>query len=174
MSSLAWPAPPLTLRPLSLRDAPALQAVYLDSADFFLGRDGVSPGPDQAAVDLAAAAQDDACHILGIFLEDQIVGAMDLRFDDPEPLDTRLGLILLTPARRRQGLGTWALRIFEAWLGRDTPTEAVVATVPAQNHAAQRFFAANDYSFTGQSTRVLIADTRRRLLVMRKAIRTDA
>ncbi|MEI2689310.1 MAG: hypothetical protein V9H69_06180 [Anaerolineae bacterium] len=46
-----------------------------------------------------------------------------------------IGLILLAKAQRRQGLGSWALRMLEAWLTRDTPTEAVVVAVPAQNHS---------------------------------------
>ena len=107
-------------------------------------------------------------HLLGIFLDDELIGVIDLRFDDPQPLETQVGLILLSPSHRRQELGTWALRILEAWLRRDTPTEGVVVSVPAQDHAAQGFFVANGYSFTGQSARVLTGDTRMRLLEMRK------
>ena len=72
---------------------------------------------------------------------------------------------------RRQGLAAWALRILEAWLARDTPTEAVIVPVAAQDHIAQSFFLANDYVFTGQSTRVLMGSTRLRLLEMRKGLR---
>ena len=105
---------------------------------------------------------------MGIFLAGELAGVIDLRFDDPEPLDTYIGLILLAPSHRRQGNGTWALRILEAWLRRDTPTEGVVVSVPAPDHAAQSFLASNGYSFTGQSTRMLAGDRRMRLLQMRK------
>ena len=100
-----------------------------------------------------------------------MVGVIDLRRAEPEPFDVRIGLILMAEPHQGQGLGSWALRILEAWLARDTPTEAVVVTVAAQDHDAQRFLLSNDYVFTGQSTRVLIGTTRLRLLTMRKGLR---
>ncbi len=99
-----------------------------------------------------------------------MIGVIDLRLAYPEPHDVSIGLILLAEPQRRQGLGTWALRILEAWLSRDTPTEAVIAAVPAQDHAAQGFFQANGYTFTGQSMRVLTGSSRSRLLEMRKSL----
>jgi GNAT superfamily N-acetyltransferase len=168
MRPLEPPAPPLTLRPLNLVDAPALQAVYQASAHFFLDRSGAPPDPGQAEADLAAAAAEDGRFLLGILLHESMIGLLDLRLAYPGPLDVSIGLILLADAHRRQGLGAWVLRILEAWLRRDTPTEAVIVPVPAQDHAAQAFFMANGYTFTGQSTRVLEASTRLRLLEMRK------
>ena len=100
-----------------------------------------------------------------------MIGVLDLRLAYPEPFDVSIGLILLAEGQRRQGLGSWALRILEAWLSRDTPTEAVIVAVAAQDHVAQSFFLANDYVFTGQSTRVLMGTTRLRLLEMRKGLR---
>ncbi len=164
------PAPPLTLRPLSPTDAPALQAVYQASADFFASRGGAPPNPIQAAVDLAAARAEEGRYLLGISLHDAMIGVIDLRLASPGPYDVQIGLILLAEARRRQGLGSWALRILEAWLRRDTPTEAVIVAMPAQDHAAQGFFRANGYAFTGQSTRVLVGSSRLRLLEMRKRL----
>lgn len=162
------PVPPILLKPLDANHSSQLQAVYDASTDYF-AQFASQPVPEQQAKqDLAAVATDEARHLLGIFLSGDLTGVIDLRFDDPEPLDTQLGLILLSPSHRRQGNGTWALRILEAWLRRDTPTEGVLVSVPAQDHAAQSFFAANGYSFTGQSTRVLTGDTRMRLLQMCK------
>lgn len=170
MRPLEPPAPPLTLRPLSPVDAAALQAVYQASADFFLDRGGAPPDPGQAEADLAAAAAEDGRYLLGISLLDSMIGLLDLRLAYPEPFDVSIGMILLAEGQRRQGLGSWALRMLEAWLRRDTPTEAVVVAVPAQDRAAQGFFLANGYSFTGQSTRVLVGSTRPRLLEMRKSL----
>lgn len=170
MIPLGSPAPPLTLRPLSPVDAPALQATYQASADFFLDRGGAPPDPGQAEVDLAAAAAEDGRFLLGIRLHESMIGLLDLRLAYPEPFDVSIGLLLLAEPQRHQGLGTWALRMLEAWLRRDTPTEAVVVAVPAQDRAAQGFFLANGYAFTGQSTRVLVGSTRPRLLEMRKSL----
>ena len=99
-----------------------------------------------------------------------MIGIIDLRLASPGPYDVSIGLILLAEPHRRQRLGTWALRILEAWLNRDTPTDAVIVAVPAQNHAAQAFFQTNGYTFTGQSTRVLVGSSRQRLLEMRKSL----
>ena len=160
--------PPILLQPLDPSHSDQLQSIFDASPEFFaLIADRPAPAL-QASQDLAAAAADGARHLLGIFLAGELAGVIDLRFDDPEPPDTYIGLILLAPTHRRQGNGTWALRILEAWLRRDTPTEGVVVSVPAPDHAAQSFFASNGYSFTGQSTRMLAGDRRMRLLQMRK------
>jgi len=164
------PAPPLTLRPLSPVDALALEAVYQASTDFFLDRGGMLPDPGQASADLAAAVAEDGRFLLGIILHESMIGLLDLRLAYPEPFDVSIGLILLAEPHRRQGVGTWALRILEAWLRRDTPTEAVIVAVPAQDRAAQAFFQANGYTFTGQSTRVLVGSSRPRLLEMRRSL----
>lgn len=100
-----------------------------------------------------------------------MIGVIDLRLASPGPFDVAIKLILLAKPHRRQGLGTWALRILDAWLRRDTPTEAVVVAVPAQDHAAQAFFRANGHTFTGETTRVLTGEQRTRLLVMRKSLK---
>lgn len=135
-----------------------------------MGRGGAPPDPSQAKADLAAAAAEDGRFLLGITLHESMIGVIDLRLASPGPNDVSIGLILLAMPHRRLGLGTWALRILEAWLSRDTPTEAVLVAVPAQNHAAQRFFLANGYTFTGQATRVLVGTSRPRLLEMRKSL----
>lgn len=164
------PAPPLTLRPLSPADAPTLQAVYQTSAGFFLDRSGAPLDPGQASADLVAAAAEDGHFLLGISIHESMIGVIDLRLAYPEPYDVSIGLLLLAEPHRRQRLGTWALRILEAWLSRDTPTEAVIVAVPAQDHAAQGFFLANGYTFTGQATRVIAGSSRPRLLEMRKSL----
>jgi GNAT superfamily N-acetyltransferase len=161
------PAPPLTLRPLSAADAPALQAVYAAAADYFLRASSALP---QAAAELQQAAGEEGRFLLGIYLSGEMIGLLDLRLAYPGPYDVSVGLILLAEGQRRQGLGSWALRILEAWLRRDTPTEAVIISVPAQDHVAQGFFLAHEYTFTGQSTRVLIGSARPRLLEMRKSL----
>ena len=171
MRTLAPSAPPLTLRPLSPTDAPALQAVYQASADFFLACRGAPPDPGQAEADLAAAAAEDGRYLLGITLHETMIGVVDLLLASPGPYEVRIGLILMEPSYRRQRLGSWALRILEAWLSRDTPTEAVVALVPANDYAGQSFMLHNGYQFTGETVRVLVGETRTRLLWMRKALR---
>lgn len=119
---------------------------------------------------MAAARADAARHLLGIFLHKEMIGVIDLKLAEPAPFDVRLGLILLIPEQRRQRLGSWALRILEEWLCQATPTEAVVLTVLAQDHAAQAFFRRHGYAFMGQATRIAAGDQRWRLLFMRKTL----
>jgi RimJ/RimL family protein N-acetyltransferase len=168
VSDVAAAPPPLTLHPLVPGNASELQAVYAAGADYFARLSGGLVRADQAERDLAETAGDDARHILGIFLNDEMVGVVDLRFADPGPFDVRLGLILLGESHRGQGLGGWALRILEEWLRQATPSQAIVLAVLAQDLAAQRFFRRLGYDFTGQAIRVVVGDYRPRLLMMRK------
>lgn len=170
MSGSDQSPPAITLRPLELTDAPALQGVYQACAAYFTHIWGAALQPAQAEHDLEEARSQEGRFLLGIYLEHDLIGVVDLRFGDPEPQDMRLGLLLLTPARRRHGLGRWALRILEAWLFQETPVTRVVVAVPANDHAAHAFFLANGYTFTGQSTRVLVGSSRPRLLEMHKNI----
>lgn len=170
MSDVTAVPPPISLRPLTLVDAPALQTVYSAGADYFVRASGELPPLHQANQDLAEAARDDARHILGIYLNDAMVGVIDLRFADPEPFDVRLGLILIGATSRHQGLGSWALRILEEWLRQATPSESIVLAVLAQDFAAQRFFQELGYLFSGQAIRVTAGKGRPRLLFMRKTL----
>lgn len=160
--------PPITLRPLDIQHREALQSVYEAAADYFQSIWQRLPPTGLAERDLADAAGDDARFLLGIYLDETIVGMIDLCLAEPEPYDVRLGLILLIPAHRRCGLGGWALRILEEWLRRATPTTAVVLTVLAQDYGAQAFFRTQGYGFTGQATRIPMGGTWSRLLFMRK------
>lgn len=164
------PPPPILLQPLDPGRAPALQAVYQGSADYFELNTGVAPARRQAEQDLRDAAAGEGRYLLGILLDGEMVGVIDLKLAEPEPFEVRLGLILLAEQHRRQGLGSWALRILEEWLRQATPTEAVVLTVLAQDHAAQAFFRHHGYDFTGRATRVVAGDRRWRLLFMRKKL----
>jgi GNAT superfamily N-acetyltransferase len=161
--------PPITLQPLGLADAAALQQVYEGAQDAFVGATGAPVPVDQASRDLVEAAGDDARYLLGIFLRERLVGVIDFRLAEPEAYEVRLGLLLLAQPYRRQRLGSWALRIFEEWLRRATPTEAVMLTVRAQDHATQAFLRSQGYAFTGQALRVELGPSgSSRLLWMRK------
>ena len=65
---------------------------------------------------MATAAAEEGRYLLGITLRDAMIGLLDLRLAIPGPYDVQIGLILLAEAQRRQGLGSWALRMLEAWL----------------------------------------------------------
>lgn len=163
--------PPITLRPLTPADTPHLQAVYDSSEDFFQAATGQPAPASQARRELEASAEDAGHVLLGIFWQETLAGVIDLRLAEPEPFDARLALLLVAEPYRRRGLGSWALRILEAWLRLATPTEAVVLAVMAQDHDGQRFFLRHGFAFTGQATRILTGSVRSRLLVMRKSLR---
>ncbi len=146
--------PPITLRPLDLDETGELQQVYQGADDVFVATTGAPVRPGQAERDLAEARGDDARYLLGIFLQERMVGVVDFRLAEPEPLAVRLGLILLSRPYRRQGLGSWALRILEEWLRQATPTVAIMVTVRAQDYIAQAFFRHHGYVYTGQAVRL--------------------
>lgn len=162
--------PPISLRPLTLANAPDLQTAYESSGDYFRAATGQEAPSNQAWRDLEECAASEGRALLGIYLRQTLVGVIDLRLAEPEPFDARLALFLLAEPYRRQGLGGWALRILEAWLRQATPTEAVVLTVLAQDHDRQRFFLGHGYTFTGQALRTVTGEVRSRLLFMRKSL----
>lgn len=126
------------------------------------------PYSEQAEHDLNQAAREDGRFLLGIVLQEDIIGVIDLRLAIPGPYDVSIGLILLAEPQRRQGLGSWSLRILEEWLRRATPTEALLAGVPAHDYAAQAFFSHLGFHFTGQATRIVTGEHRTRQVVLRK------
>ncbi len=162
--------PNLTLVPLTTDDIPRLQALYEAAADYFFAL-GASTVPDTMAERaLLEASTLPGRHIMGITLEDRLIGLLDFRLRYPANDVAQLGLILLHPDYRGQGYGSLALDIWETWLDLQTPIERVRAAVPAHMRDAQRFFLRREYHLTGESYRTAIGDAHPRLLIMVKLL----
>jgi len=162
--------PSIRLRPLTATDADALQRVYDAAADYFLGLLARKPNFGEASRDIQSAIMEPNRHILGVEYDGALIGLLDVRLHFPEENVAQIGLLLLAEKQRNQGLGTWALRMFEAWLRRDTPIRVVRLNVAASNRDAHRFWQREGYRFSGEASRIDLATHSPRMLVMIKTL----
>ena len=105
---------------LSLNDADQLQTLFAQYEDFFVMTNGV-PAPDTTAAkeftDVPDGKTPEDIRALGL-VDDlvRLVGAIIGVQGYPDPHTWLLGLMLLAPEQRRQGLGTAFYRAFEQWM----------------------------------------------------------
>jgi GNAT superfamily N-acetyltransferase len=121
-SMMKFPLPPLegyTLAALSPTEEPLVQALCERCADYIELVAGLPPSPELAR-DLhtllpAGKGYEDKI-LIGIFAGPaELVGLLDAVRDYPTQGVWFLGLLLLEPARRGQGLGEKLYRAFEGW-----------------------------------------------------------
>ena len=97
------------IRPLSPEtDLPTVAAFLAEAADYWLMAEGAAPGPTAAAdyfTDAPPGADPARSHRLGLFVEDRLSGLAELSFGFPTAEDAYLGLMILSPRLRGQGLG---------------------------------------------------------------------
>ena len=162
--------PHLQLVPLTTEDESRLQSLYESAADYFHSLGVTSIPNTMAERALLEASNLPGRHIMGIFLEEELIGLLDFRLRYPAAEAAQLGLILLAPEYRGRGYGTLAMDIWETWLEVQTPIERVRAAVPAHLRDAQRFFLRREYHLTGESYRASVGDAHPRLLIMVKLL----
>lgn len=111
--------PRLALRILAPEDAPALQRVFKAAGDHFLAITGrPEPAPDAAEQELRGCAATPGRDAALVTLRDggEAVGALAWWAGNPQPELALLGMLLVVPERRGQGVAREALGALEAWL----------------------------------------------------------
>ena len=128
---------------MSSGDIPAIQELHERCGDYFLLAEGCDTRPTSAAEDLAdlPPGKDLADKFLfGIRSgAGTLVGVLDLLRDYPDPGVWTIGLLMLDPAARGEGLGTRAYEAAREWVraqGGHTTSLAVLE----QNTPAERFW----------------------------------
>ncbi len=170
---------PVTLIPLDAEHAALLQAVYVAAPAYWalFGIDGLPS--DQAARDLAEAADDPTRTILGILQRvnpadpaagQSMVGAVDLRRHYPDESDVTLGLLIVAEPHQRQGVGSAAWALLEAWLAQQPGLATARLSVEQFNTPALHFFTALGFKLTGEATRKKVNDLFVRYLDMQKEL----
>jgi Acetyltransferases, including N-acetylases of ribosomal proteins len=134
-------------------DEPALQELFQACADYFEAATGLPPGPGDVqslCYSLPEGADWADKHILVITAPDgEAVGLVDAVLRHPDPASCAIGLFLLHPAARRQGLGTAvadALLAHAAALG----VTRVTASVPRGWLPGERFLAARSFTLAAE------------------------
>ncbi|HST63318.1 MAG TPA: GNAT family N-acetyltransferase [Longimicrobium sp.] len=108
----------LLLHTLAPGDEARLQRVFEACADHFAILMGQRVAPDAAAQELAscAATPGRAVAILTLAATGEDVGAIGWWRGNPEPDRALLGMLMIHPAHRLQGLAREALSAVEVWL----------------------------------------------------------
>lgn len=158
----------LLLVPLRVADVPRLQQVYEACADYFQLVGRTSTPAHMAERVMLEVETTPGRHVMGITLNDELIGLLDFRLRYPAPDVAQLGLILIVPGERNRGYGTLAMDIWETWLDVQTPIARVRAAVVAHNRGAQRFFLRRQYHLTGETYRMPVGRAQPRVLVMEK------
>jgi len=151
-------APPY--RALIDGDAPAIQALLEASGPFHWDPEGEAPGPDAAATllhDRPPGHPREAKWLLGMEEDGQLVGVWDILRDYPVAGRWVLGLFLLHPDHRGEGLGARAYALVEAWI-RDQGAERVGLGVRFQNPRARPFWARMGYQVLREAALADAAD----------------
>ena len=120
-----------------------LQALLEKCADYSQLLTGAPPPPSSAAsllVDCPEGKTPGDKLVIGLFTEPQdLIGVLDAIRDYPAPDDWWLGLLLLDPAQRGQGLGQRVYQSFERWAGQ-REARCIYLGVIEQNQGAYRFW----------------------------------
>ena len=78
--------------------------------------------------------------LIGLFTPDnELIGVLDAIRDHPQQKEWYLGLLLLEPEQRGQGLGEQVYHAFEHWVAQQD-AQAIRLTVAEQNERAYRFW----------------------------------
>ncbi len=111
--------PRLAIRVLAPDEAPRLQAVLEAAPDHFQALSGrPRPAPDSARQELAASAAQPgrAAAVVTLRETGEDVGALAWWEGNPSPDRALLGMVLVVPTHRKQGIAREALAGLEGWL----------------------------------------------------------
>jgi len=126
----------MQLRPLAVRDLPAMQ-VLLDADPAYARRvTGTDPAPGSATdllLDRPPDLPPDRKVVLGVFDELGLAAVVDVLRGWPIPSVAHIGLLQVHPSRQRQGVGRRAHDLLLDWLAAGWPEvrtlrAAIVAT----------------------------------------------
>ena len=120
--SALGPGGRFSTRRLGPPDLAALQALFERAADYFEIATGEAPKPDEAERAFVGGPPSKAVsdkQTIGVFnAEGALVGVLDAIPDFPSVGTCTVGLLLLDPAVRGDGLGSAVLAAFETWVAR--------------------------------------------------------
>ncbi|MDQ7843351.1 MAG: GNAT family N-acetyltransferase [Armatimonadota bacterium] len=125
------------------QDVPALQELFEQSQEYFELEFGLPPGPSEAHSTFIALPEGKHYEdklLIGLFEADDILaGVLDVIRDYPAAGEWSIGLMLLHPSRRRQGVGSEVFSAFEKWAASQGARRIRIGVLE-HNQQALRFF----------------------------------
>lgn len=127
---------------LSPAEAPAVFDLYARCADYFLLQDGevaTRSDADELFTDVPPGRSPEHQHVLGLRAGGRLDAVAALLADYPQAGEWYLGLLLIVPERRGQGLGRELYASIEHWSMRQGATRMLLAVLE-ENASAYRFW----------------------------------
>lgn len=161
------PPPFFHTRRLTPEDLDDLQALLERAGDYFEIATGRPPAKDEARRAFVAGPPDKAVNdkrVIGVYnAQEDLVGVLDAITDWPSDAVWTMGMLLLEPAIRGQGIGSAMPAAYEQW-ARSEGATAFRTAVVADHTTGIRFLERagyrretklDDYDAGGQSTSVI-------------------
>lgn len=128
---------------LTNQDSDRLQALYVACTDFFLLTEGTAPSPTAAQdefTDVPEGKTPDDLHLFGLCdFQERLVGVITALQHYPDDETWWIGLMLLAPDQRGQGLGAAFYRAFEQWLSNQGANYVALSAI-ADNAQGRAFW----------------------------------
>ncbi len=160
-----------TLTPAT--DAPALQALFDRCADFFELAEGEPVPPDAGHNIFTEGPPDrslDDKFVMGVYCgEAGLAGVLEGMWNYPDPGTGWIGLLLLDPERRGQGLGRWCCAAFDE-LARQQGCKDAMLGVVEQNLPALAFWGSVGYETVRVTEPQSMGNKIQRVIIMRKTL----
>lgn len=157
------------------QDTAALQVLFEACADFSDLIEGQPPSATAAQETFTEAPPGKGIEdkfLIGIFdSTDRLLGVLETVRDYPQPGEWFIGLLLLDPACRGNGLGEKVCRAFEGWV-REAGAQAVGLGVVEANEGAFRFWARMGFATIRKSPPRVFGRKEHSVIYMRRVLNT--
>ncbi len=138
---------------------------YVEAPDYWELAEGYPPGFEKAKEffgDIPPQCDPDEVHRLGFFLEERLSGIADLFFGFPKHGDAYLGLMMLGPWARNQGIGKRFLDHVEE-LAQTGGAKRLYLAVMTNNPKGRAFWEREGFLATGLSGKSVVGDNQQEL-----------
>jgi GNAT superfamily N-acetyltransferase len=145
---------------LGPESVPEVRALFARCVDFFVLVDGKPPTESAADELLTERPPDfplDDKYALGVFAQDGLVGMFDILVGYPEADIAFIGLFLIDPTRRSQGLGAEAYGRVEAWLA-NMGMRQIQLGVGVNNQKGRRFWEQRGFEYLRDAVRTDVSN----------------
>ena len=158
---------------LQTGDLASLQDLLGRCGDYFKLVSGAPPSPSEAEnllTDCPPGKDLESKFVLGVSQAGgKLIAVMDVAQDYPEEGDWWLGLLLLDPHYRSQGLGRSLYTAFESW-ARNNGVQNMFLGVLEANPRARRFWQCLSFEMVERRPAALFGDREHIVIVMKRSL----
>jgi len=162
-----------SVRQLSIEDSRAIQKLYEKCLDYMLLVDGHPAGPnagEEEFQDVPPGRSPDDKLLFGIVnQQNDLVGLLDVLRRHPDEITWWIGLFLLAPEVRSQGIGQKTVEGFAEY-ARTSGVQAIMLGVVEENQPAYKFWSRMGFEFVRQTEPRQFGDKTQTVSVMRRTL----